>query len=121
MYQAGGRLFVDVTQELASPIKRDILVNVLGKSNPLIRDALMTILERGDFIQLEPNENTETGSGQSNQGTPPPNFQAQLENDPAIVSNLIRNSQELIEELKQTIKTKLGADLFETVRSRYTN
>src|ERR1700687_651820 len=40
MFTAGGRLFVDVTQDLASPAKRDILVNVLGKSDPFIRGAL---------------------------------------------------------------------------------
>jgi rifampicin phosphotransferase len=115
MYQAGGRLFVDVADDLASPVKRDILVNFLGKSDPLIRDALMTLLERGDFIKSEPNDNKEPGSGQSNKGTPPPNFQAQLENDPTIVSNLIRNSQESIEELKHTIKTKSGSDLFDFI------
>lgn len=115
MYQAGGRLFVDVTQELASPVRRTILVDVLGKSDPLIRDALMTILERGDFIKSESKDNKEPGSGQSNQGTPLPNFQAQLDNDPTIVSNLIRNSQASIEELKQTIKTKSGAELFDFI------
>ncbi|KAM3099097.1 PEP/pyruvate-binding domain-containing protein [Phormidesmis sp. 146-12] len=47
MYQAGGRLFVDVTQELASPARRGIIVDVLGKNDPLIRDAFMTLLERG--------------------------------------------------------------------------
>ena len=56
MDKAGGRLFVDITQEMASPAKRDIIVNVLGKSDPLIKDALMTILERGDFVKLRPNE-----------------------------------------------------------------
>ena len=115
MYQAGGRLFVDVADDLASPAKRNILINVLGKSDPLIRDALMTLLARGDFIKPEPNDNQEPGSSQSNKGTPPPNFQAQLENDPAIVSNLIRNSQESIEELKHTIKTKSGSDLFDFI------
>jgi len=54
MDKAGGRLFVDITQDLASPAKRDILVNVLGKFDPLIKDALMTILERGDFIKSLP-------------------------------------------------------------------
>ncbi|WP_448287130.1 phosphoenolpyruvate synthase [Phormidesmis priestleyi] len=115
MYQAGGRLFVDVADDLASPAKRNILVNVLGKSDPLIRDALTTLLEREDFIKLIPDNQQELSSGQSNQGTPPPNFQAQLENDPAIVSNLIRNSQASIEALKQTIKTKSGSDLFDFI------
>ncbi|MBI4779815.1 MAG: phosphoenolpyruvate synthase [Oscillatoriophycideae cyanobacterium NC_groundwater_1537_Pr4_S-0.65um_50_18] len=111
MYQAGGRLFVDVADDLASPVKRDILVNVLGKSDPLIKDALTTIIERGDFIKALPDDQS---SSKSNQGTPP-NFQAQLENDPAIVSNLIRNSQASIEELKYTIQTKSGADLFDFI------
>jgi rifampicin phosphotransferase len=52
MAKAGGRLFVDITQDLASPAKRDIIVNVLGKLDPLIKDALMTILERGDFHKI---------------------------------------------------------------------
>src|SRR5207245_8375550 len=50
MYEAGGRLFVDVTQGLASPTSRAGLLEVLGKSDPLIRDALHTSLERGDLI-----------------------------------------------------------------------
>jgi hypothetical protein len=39
------RVFVE---DLASPAKRDTTVNVLGQFDPLIKDALMTILERGD-------------------------------------------------------------------------
>src|SRR5207247_4222102 len=56
MYQAGGRLFVDVTHDLASPGRRRILVDVLGKSDPLIKDALTTIIERGDFIKSLPDD-----------------------------------------------------------------
>ena len=40
MYVAGGRLFVDVTEELASPAKRAGLLAVVGKSDPLIGDSL---------------------------------------------------------------------------------
>src|SRR4029450_2267641 len=40
MYAAGGRLFVDITKELASPASRDVLLNGLGRSEPLIKDAL---------------------------------------------------------------------------------
>ena len=62
MYIAGGRLFVDVAPELASPAKREILVNVLGKADPLIRDGLMTIIERGDFIKLLADDQPGTSS-----------------------------------------------------------
>src|SRR5436190_7543684 len=56
MYQAGGRLFVDVTEGLASPAARAALLEVLGRSDPLTRDALQTILERDDFIPSLPPE-----------------------------------------------------------------
>jgi len=113
MCTAGGRLFVDVTHELASPARRTVLVDVLGKSDPLVRDALMTILERRDFIQPLPDAQTEPRRG--NKGAPPANFQMQLENDPAIVADLIKNSQASIEALKHDIQTKPGVELFDFI------
>jgi phosphoenolpyruvate synthase/pyruvate phosphate dikinase len=56
MCEAGGRLFVDVTQMLASPVNRKSIIAALGQSDPLIKDALVTIIERGDFIKSLPNE-----------------------------------------------------------------
>ena len=52
MAEAGGRLFVDVTPILASPASRDGLVEALGKSDPLIGDALQTVLDRDGFIPV---------------------------------------------------------------------
>ena len=40
MYEAGGRLFVDVARSLASPASRAGLLEVMGRSDPLIGDAL---------------------------------------------------------------------------------
>ncbi len=56
MAEAGGRLFVDVTQGLASPASRAGLLELLGKSDPLIGDALQTIVERDGFIRSLPDE-----------------------------------------------------------------
>ncbi len=55
-FQAGGRLFVDVAQRLASPASREFLLNTIGESEPLIKDALMTVIERDNFIKLLPDE-----------------------------------------------------------------
>ncbi len=115
MYQAGGRLFVDITQELASPVSRDILVNGLGQHDPLIKDALMTIIERGDFIKTLADGKQEQRAGKSNKGVPPAGSQTDFDNDPAVVSDLIRRSQSSIEELKQNIQTKSGSDLFDFI------
>ncbi|HEV2371520.1 MAG TPA: PEP/pyruvate-binding domain-containing protein, partial [Streptosporangiaceae bacterium] len=56
MYVAGGRLFVDVTQRLASPASRPGLLAVFGRGDPLIRDALQTVLDRGDFLPSLPDD-----------------------------------------------------------------
>ena len=50
MHEAGGRLFVDVTKRLASPTTRVGLLEVFGRGDPLIADALQTLSERGDFL-----------------------------------------------------------------------
>ncbi|HZO75004.1 MAG TPA: phosphoenolpyruvate synthase [Ktedonobacteraceae bacterium] len=112
MYKAGGRLFVDVTHELASSVRRAILVDVLGKSDPFIKDALTTIIERRDFLPSLPDDKQEQSSGKGHQGPSPAGFQTLNDYDPQIVSNLIKSSQTSIDELKQNIQTKSGPDLF---------
>jgi pyruvate,water dikinase len=116
MRTAGGRLFVDVTPMLASPVGRETLVNVLGKSDPIIKDALTTILERGDFIKSLPDDKKESGPGKSDKAVSPPNYQALNDYDPTIVADLIKHSQTSIDELKHNIQTKAGLDMFDFIR-----
>jgi phosphoenolpyruvate synthase/pyruvate phosphate dikinase len=115
MRKAGGRLFVDVTHMLTSPDGRHVLFNVLGKSDLLVKDALMTIVERADFMISLPCETKEQSSGKSNKGHSSADYQTLKEYDPAIVSKLIKQSEILLEELKQNIQTKTGAELFDFI------
>jgi phosphoenolpyruvate synthase/pyruvate phosphate dikinase len=116
MRTAGGRLFIDITAMLASPAGRETLINVtLGKSDPLIKDALTTIIEREDFIKSLPDDKKESGPGKSDKAVSPANYQTLNEYDPAIVSDLIKNSQASIEALKQNIQTKSGSGLYDFI------
>ncbi|MHB1415324.1 MAG: phosphoenolpyruvate synthase [Chloroflexota bacterium] len=115
MFEAGGRLFVDVTHQLASPVSRGMLLDVMGQHAPLIKDALMTIIGRGDFIKPLPNDKQEQSPGKSNKSVSPSGSQAQIEDDPTIVSDLIRSSQTSIEELKKSVRTRSGPDLFDFI------
>lgn len=115
MRTVGGRLFVDVTPMLASPIGRETLVNVLGKSDPLIKEAFTTIIERRGFIKSLPDSKNESGLGKSNKAVSPPNYQTLNEYDPVIVSDLIRSNQTSIAALKQNIQTKSGSELFDFI------
>ena len=107
MHEAGGRLFVDVTRRLASPASRAGLLEVLGKGDPLIRDALQTVLDRGDFVPSLPD----AGPG----GPPAGGAPAPIETDPAIVTELIERSQASIAALKRDIRTKSGPALFDFI------
>jgi rifampicin phosphotransferase len=113
-FKAGGRLFVDVTQMLASPDSRKMLLNNMGQHDELFKDALMTIIER-DFIKCLPNDKEEQSDHKSNKSAPPENSEAQIESNPEIVSGLIKKSQTSIEELKQKIQTKSGLDLIDFI------
>ena len=107
MYEAGGRLFVDVTRGLASPASRAGLLEVLGKGDPLIGDALRTLLDRGDVIRSLPDE----GLGRAPAGGAP----APIETDPAIVAELIGRGQASIAALKRDIRTKSGSALLDFI------
>ena len=111
MRKAGGRLFVDATQRLASPASRDYLINTLGKSDPLIRDALTTVVERDNFITLLPDDEKKSVG----KGVPPASTQPEIENDPAIVTELIKNSEASLEELKQNMQLKSGVDVLDFI------
>lgn len=113
-FKAGGRLFVDVAPMLASPDGRKLLLNNVRQLEPLTQDAIMTIIER-DFIKCLPNDEKEQSSGNSDKVKPPADTQAQIENNPLIVSDLIRKSQTSIEELKQNIQGKSGTNLIDFI------
>ncbi|MFF8615406.1 rifamycin-inactivating phosphotransferase [Streptomyces sp. NPDC015350] len=105
MHEAGGRLFVDVTGRLASPASRAGLLDLLGKGDPLVRDALETVLDRGDFVPSLPD--TEPG-GLPGDGAPAP-----IGTDPAVVTELIGRSRASVAALERDIRTKTGPELFD--------
>src|SRR6185503_475568 len=107
MSEAGGRLFVDVTQILASPASRAGLLGTLGKSDPLIRDALDTVLDRGDFIPSLPNDGPAWA--------PPGGGSTAIETDPAIVAELIAGSEDTLATLKHDIRKESGSALLDFI------
>ncbi|SCF12881.1 pyruvate, water dikinase [Micromonospora coriariae] len=105
MQEAGGRLFVDVTRRLASPASRAGFLEMAGRGDPLTRDALETVLDRGDFVPALPDG----GPG----GPPIGGAPAPIKTDPAIVTELIERSRASIAALRRDIRTKTGPALFD--------
>ncbi|WP_405112942.1 phosphoenolpyruvate synthase [Paenibacillus sp. FSL K6-1217] len=115
MRKAGGRLFVDITSHLTSPARRTI-IDTLGKSDPLVKDALLTIIERDDFIPAPPEAEQPPVPDKSITAKPSPADQAPAGGDPAIVTELIKSCEASVEVLKQSIRTKSGSALFDFIR-----
>jgi rifampicin phosphotransferase len=107
MREAAGRLFVDVTRILGSTESREGLLKLVGGSDPLLGDALQTVLDRGDFIPTLPDERPVW--------TPPSAGPTPIETDPAIVTELIERTQASIATLKRDIRAKSGPALLDFI------
>ncbi|MFJ8685749.1 rifamycin-inactivating phosphotransferase [Micromonospora wenchangensis] len=106
MYEAAGRLFVDVAGELASPTRRAGLLAALGRSDPLIGDALRTVVERG-FVEERPDA---TPAG------PPGPPASPVQTDPAVVTELIRHIDDANAAFRREIRTATGPALLDLIR-----
>lgn len=115
MFKAGGRLFVDVADSLATPAGRENLLDAMGQHDPLIKDALLTIVEQGNFIKLLPNDEKTPVIVKGTKGMSCADILAQVGNDAAIVRDLIKDNETSVEALKQNIQTKSGSDLFDFI------
>lgn len=110
MSVAGGRLFVDVTETLASPVQRAGLLNMIGKSDPLLPELLQDIIDRGDFLPPDKSAATWPMGDVASANAPAP-----VEDDPAIVTTLIARNRDSVATLQREIQGKTGAALIEFI------
>ena len=107
MYVAGGRLFVDVAPDLASPATRANVLGLLGRSDPRIGEALRTILERDDVRPaLADTDHGEPAAAAAH---------APIDTDPAVVAELIARSEASLAALKHDISKQSGQALIEFI------
>ncbi|MGN6378670.1 MAG: rifamycin-inactivating phosphotransferase [Gaiellales bacterium] len=105
MHEAGGRLFVDVTARLTSPATRALTLDVFGRGDPLMRDALETVLSRDGALPAAAG----AAPAAPPSGPPPP----EIETDPSIVADLIEHSRASIDALRREIRGRSGTALID--------
>lgn len=110
MLTAGGRLFVDITPQLAAPASRELIIKTLGQSEPPIKDALMTVMSRHHFVKVLPDDSAAPNAAKHYAAMPVP-----TDSNPSIVYEMIKNSEASLAALKQRITGKSGADLFDFI------
>jgi pyruvate,water dikinase len=101
--EAGGRLYIDVTRMLSTPSGRAGLLNLVGKGEPLVGDALRTLIDR-EFIPLQPDPANPPA---------PPVYPKEI--DPALPAQLIREAEESIAKAEREIATRSGPALFDFI------
>ena len=82
----------------------------MGRGDPLVRDALETVLDRGDFIPTLPDEKP-ASAGPA--GPPVHGATAPIETDPAIVAELIERSEASTAALQREVAPLTGQALFD--------
>ncbi len=116
MFKAAGRLFVDVIGNLATPAGRDALLDAMGQHDPLIKDALMTIISRKDFIPSLPDDGETPAPVKSSKGMPAADILSQSGNAREIVNELIRQNEASVAALQRDIQSHSGTALFSFIQ-----
>ena len=107
--EAGGRLFVDVTDILDSP-GRDGLLNTLGRSDPLIRDALETLLARDSPGSLPAGPDAETPQSEPGTGIEWPD-----DSFASTIDRLIKQARAAITRARATLTGLHGEELIAAI------
>ena len=115
--KAGGRLFIDYTYDLASPMGRKIALRLLGQFDPLIKNALLNLFKRKQFLKTLPRgkRSLRMGAQGLSWSLPVQAVKIYCQNDPALIKNLISRNQESIRDLQQRIANVSGDELFEFI------
>lgn len=112
---AAGRLYIDGTFDLASPVGRKILLSSTGKADVLMQNAVLNLMKRKDFVKSLPR-----GKGGINMGSGVLSWVGEAiklyrKNDIRIIEELIAYNETLIEDMRHKIEELKGDELFEFI------
>lgn len=115
LVSAGGRLFIDGTYDLSSPIGRKVLISSTGNADILMKNAILKLMKRKDFVKDLPK-----GKGSITMDTGGFSWIIQAikvyqKNDISIVEDLISYNEELIDIMEQEVEKLSGDELFEFI------
>lgn len=123
LHKAGGRLFIDYTYDLSSPLGRKLLVGLVGKADPLVLNAMLSLMKRKGYIKSLPR-----GKRVLSMRTEGLSWQLLVQAvkisrkpDPAIIQNLIAQNEASIKDLQRQIAGVSGEELLAFIMNDYRN
>ncbi|TWT14585.1 phosphoenolpyruvate synthase [Planomicrobium sp. CPCC 101079] len=109
--EAGGRLFVDLTHDLASPLSRRTLLGTMKKNDPLAYNAILAFLDRKNPLP-KGKRMLKFGKDQFSWALPGELLRLQRNNDSSLVPQLIAENEISVKRLKQEIQSVSGDEVF---------
>ena len=119
LVEAGGRLFIDLAHDLASPVGRVLIKKAIGKIDPLMAPAVTGAMERADFMKtLERGKRfLSMGSAFFTWELPLQVLKITRKNDPAIVRDLMARGDTFLRRFQVEAEALSGADLLEFIKT----
>ncbi len=114
MIQAGGRLFMDLSHDMASTFGRTLAVAAMGKVDPLIDSALKNLTKRKEFIKSlsRGKRFLSMGSGYFSWALVTQFIKIYRSGDVGVVPALMRKNEAAIKELEKKFAALAGDELF---------
>ena len=112
--KAGGRLFSDLTHDFASPMGRKFALRLLGSFDPLIKNAMLNLFKRKQFLKTLPRGKRAirmVTQGQSWALTIQQVIKIYRKNDPVLIINIMSRNKESVRDLQQRIANVSGDEL----------
>lgn len=109
-HRAAGRLFLELTPNLASPAGRRMLLRAIGANDPIMRNAIRRLTRRKKFM-----DSLRRGQGESGTGViqRPAGRRAGVASvAPALIQELMARSEASISDLRQRLAKAAGDEVF---------
>lgn len=114
LIQAGGRLFIDLAHDLASPAGQKIALMAAGKMDPLMYSAIKSLMMRKAFMKslARGKKVFSMGSGYFSWALPIQFIKIYRSNDRSLVQTLISRNEASVRDLQKRIANQSGDELF---------
>ncbi|MTI55883.1 phosphoenolpyruvate synthase [Geosporobacter ferrireducens] len=108
---AGGRLFIDGSYDLASPIGRKILLTSTGHADILMKNAILNLMTRKNFVKSLPKGKGSINASSGALGWIIPAYKVYRKNDIRGIEKVIDFNEDQIKDMEQRIEKLSGEEL----------
>ncbi|NRT34502.1 pyruvate,water dikinase [Clostridium beijerinckii] len=108
----GGRLYMDISHDLASPIARKLFISGLDKVDVLMKSALINLQKRKEYLKSLPKGKTSLNVEGGVLSFGIQMIKEYLRNDPAFVEKSVAENQALLRNKEKIFSSISGEELF---------